>query len=275
MQPIAADYLAVERAAVECAYAGCKTVWIVCHDDMQPLIRHRLGEFLGDPMSFKRASFAKFPDYQKKYIPIFYVPIHPKDRKRRDSFSWSLLYGATVASDISSKISKWTVPDKFYAAFPYGVYPPYIPFDHIQEISRQKNFFLSFEGKTVADNEYLGFTFSREDVKRFSKNIKFEGTGRFAPVTDNSTLRDGIYPTEILPPEERYSARFFNLQDVFRYDNIIPDNTKVLDWYYNISSWEGLCSFLGSKEASLIKRPSKQIMSYHELNSIGGDFEQN
>ena len=26
--PIAPDYLAVERAIVECAYAGCETIWI-------------------------------------------------------------------------------------------------------------------------------------------------------------------------------------------------------------------------------------------------------
>ena len=28
--PIAPNYLAVERAVVECAYAGCETIWIVC-----------------------------------------------------------------------------------------------------------------------------------------------------------------------------------------------------------------------------------------------------
>ena len=38
LMPIAQNYLAVERAVVECAYAGCETIWVVCHDDMQPLI---------------------------------------------------------------------------------------------------------------------------------------------------------------------------------------------------------------------------------------------
>ena len=50
LQPIAQNYLAVERAVVECAYAGCETIWIVCHDDMQPLIRYRLGEYIQDPV---------------------------------------------------------------------------------------------------------------------------------------------------------------------------------------------------------------------------------
>ena len=34
MQPIAKNYLAVERAVVECAYAGCETIWVVCNDDI-------------------------------------------------------------------------------------------------------------------------------------------------------------------------------------------------------------------------------------------------
>lgn len=274
MQPIAADFLAVERAAVECAYAGCKTIWIVCHDDMQPLIRHRLGEFLGDPQSLRRASFGKYPEIHKKYIPIFYVPIHPKDRKKRDCFSWSVLYGATVATDISALMSKWTKPDKFYVAFPYGVYPVRALIDCMKSISKERNFFFSYQGKTVADNEYLGFTFTPEDLEVFIKNLRIEGTGRYVPYSDPSTFRDGVYPTEMLSPEERWSARFFDLKDVFKYDKIEAENKQELEWYCNISSWDGFRSYLGSEKALLIKRPSKHVMSYHELNPIGGEFEQ-
>ena len=50
MMPIAQNYLAVERAVVECAYAGCETIWIICHDDIQPLIRYRLGDKVNDPV---------------------------------------------------------------------------------------------------------------------------------------------------------------------------------------------------------------------------------
>ena len=48
--PIAQNYLAIERAVVECAYAGCETIWIVCNDDVHPLVRHRLGEYINDPV---------------------------------------------------------------------------------------------------------------------------------------------------------------------------------------------------------------------------------
>ena len=50
LMPIAPDYLAVERAVFECAWAGCETIWIVANDDMTPLIRHRLGEWVQDPV---------------------------------------------------------------------------------------------------------------------------------------------------------------------------------------------------------------------------------
>ena len=50
LMPVAQDYLAVERAVVECAYAGCETIWVICHDNMQPLIRHRLGDYIQDPV---------------------------------------------------------------------------------------------------------------------------------------------------------------------------------------------------------------------------------
>ena len=49
LMPIAPGYLAVERAVVECAYAGCDTIWIVCGDDVEPLIRYQVGEVVQDP----------------------------------------------------------------------------------------------------------------------------------------------------------------------------------------------------------------------------------
>ena len=47
LQPIAQNYLAVERAVVECAYAGCETIWITIGDGQEPLIRDLLGDFVG------------------------------------------------------------------------------------------------------------------------------------------------------------------------------------------------------------------------------------
>ena len=138
--PVASNYLAIERSVAECAYAGCETIWVVCNDDIQPLIRHRLGDYIQDPVWAIRKHDPKASEKQKP-IPIFYVPIHPKDRDKRDCLGWSVLHGALTAYHVSSRISKWTAPDKYYAAFPYGVYPVQILRNYREDISAKKNFF--------------------------------------------------------------------------------------------------------------------------------------
>ena len=90
LMPVAQNYTAVERAVVECAYAGCRTIWIICNDDTSPLVRYRIGDWVEDPVWIGRMS--KFPSDERKQIPIFYVPVHPKDRDRRDCLAWSIIY---------------------------------------------------------------------------------------------------------------------------------------------------------------------------------------
>ena len=93
---VGADYTAIQAAAAQCAYAGCETIWIVCHDDMQQLIRHRLGDWVNDPV-WEYRNWSRFPSQNKKEIPIFYVPISVNDRCKRDCLSWSVLHGAVSA----------------------------------------------------------------------------------------------------------------------------------------------------------------------------------
>ena len=260
--PIAPDYLAVERSVLECAYAGCETIWIVCNDDMQPLIRHRLGDYVNDPVWIYRPYDYRSSE-SKKQIPIFYVPIHPKDRDKRDCLSWSILYGASSAYGVSSGISKWTSPGKYYVSFPYSVYPVEFLREHRVEISSKPNFCLTYNNKSVKDNQYTGFTFKPEDFIKFRKNLREKGTGAYT-----SNLENGM-PREKLSVEERYSARFFELSDVFDIYNL---ETKVdLPWYHPIDNWENYCAFLSSKEREQIKTPSKDILSFREMNLIGHD----
>ena len=163
--PIGQNYLAVERAVVECAWAGCETIWIVCHYEMEPLIRYRIGDFIQDPVWINRTK-ERFPSEHQRRIPVFYVPIHPKDRDKRDCLGWSVLYGALVAYSISKKISTYAVPNRYYTAFPYGVYPPEVLRPHRKQISSDRPFVLSFLDTTVKDGEYLGFTFDAQDFKK-------------------------------------------------------------------------------------------------------------
>tara|TARA_Y100000034_G_scaffold80105_1_gene96123 strand:- start:294 stop:1181 length:888 start_codon:yes stop_codon:yes gene_type:complete len=264
LQPIAQNYLAVERAVVECAYAGCDTIWIVCHNDMQPLIRHRLGEYVQDPVYLYRKYNVEPLNESRKPIPLYYVPIHPKDRFKRDCLAWSVLYGAKASYYTSKQVSKWTVPNKYYVAFPYGVYEPEILREHRKEIASDKGFLLSYCGKTVRDNEYLGFTFDSEDFVRFRKEMREKGTGAKVP---NQQVKTGEIPSKILPLEERWSARFFSLDKIFGSVTINKVETVELPWYWNIDNWEGLKEFLSSGDE--IRRPNKDLLSYHEFNSIG------
>ena len=223
---IAPDYLAVERAVVECAYAGCETIWIICHDDIQPLIRHRIGEMIEDPVWLGRNMDPR-PSETRKQIPIYYVPIHPKDRDKRDCLGWSILYGALVAYSTSRKISTYVVPNRYYVAFPYGVYPPEILRSHRKQISSDRPFVLSFLDSTVKNGEYLGFTFNAEDFKKCRAKLRKEGTGRYVP-------GEGI-GKNLLPIEKRWSARHFPLEQVF--SSLVLDgglNVEV-DWYFKLS----------------------------------------
>ena len=123
LMPIEKNYTAIERAVYECAMAGCHTIWIIANNDMQPLIKNRIGEWIQDPVWYGR-SYDRFPSESRKEIPFYYVPVHPKDRDRRDSLGWSILYGAYVSYTTSYTLSSWLVPHKYYCVFPYGVYDP-------------------------------------------------------------------------------------------------------------------------------------------------------
>ena len=265
LMPIAPNYTAVESAVYECAVAGCETIWIVCNDDTSPLIRHRIGEYIFDPVWFNR-SMDKFPNASRRVIPIFYVPLRAKDVGKRDCLAWSVLHGSLTAFKIGHKISKWTAPDKYYVSFPYGIFDPEIIRPHRKTISSHETFCLRHNDKTIKDGEYLSFTFNGRDFINFRRVIREEGTGIWDP---ESELRDGLYPTKRLPIEKRWSARHFSLDKIFK--DVILDNVSIIDlqWYYNIGSWRGYRNFLASRHE--VARPPEKLLGYKEFNPIGED----
>lgn len=267
MMPIAPNYMAVERAVWECLWAGCETIWIVCGDDMSPLIRHRIGEWALDPVSVGRKD--PRPSHTRRQVPIYYVPVRAKDVGKRDCLSWSVIQGVITAYSVSMRLSRWVAPERYYIAFPYGVYDPEILREHRTKISSSRPFMLRHQGKTVKDNEYLGFTIGRDDFISARREIR-KGTGRWS----SAVMEDGIYPRAALPKEERYSAKFFSLDKVFQSVIIEEENIVEVPWYYNISSWDDYCNFLSSEERKTVKRPHPLFMKYHEWNEIGVDDEE-
>ena len=257
--PIAPNYTALEHSVVECAMAGCETIWIVCNDDVSPLIRYRLGDYVVDPVSFRR--FEKHPSEARRQIPIFYVPINSNEHDRRDCLGYCVLHGARVAKKVSSQISKWPSPDMFYVSFPYGIFDYNSIRAHRKEISKRGNVMLTCGGKTLGENSYTSFTFGREDLKILIKNFIEKTTA-------------GSVGGERLPREKRYSGRNFNLDIVFE-PVIMKHALRIeLPWFYDIGSWREYCEFLSTPEAKGLNTPAKGVLGRSEFNPIGVDKEE-
>jgi hypothetical protein len=272
LMPIGNDYLAVERSVYECAMAGCESIWIVCHKEMQSLIRHRIGDWIIDPV-WTAASRGKygyaFGSEQEKTIPIFYVPIHPKDRDKRDCLAWSIIYGSMRAFSVSKIISKWVVPDRYYVSFPHGVHSVRSLRKHRKDISNhKKKFYISHNGETVRDGKYLSFTFDVEDWKSFRRIIR-GGTGTYAPGAYFDE-KENTVKGELLPKEERHSAKYFSLKEVFGGIDLKGQTVMETEQYFGIDNWEDYASYMGSDYAKYVIKP-KMILKYHEHNPFGQD----
>ena len=229
LMPIAPNYYAVERAVLECAYAGCKTIWIVANDDTTPLIRHRLGDYIQDPVWLRRQ--ARFPSSKRTLIPIFYVPSPPQHNNKEFCISWTIIRGASVATDVGGGISKWIKPSAFYVAFPHG-------------------------DKSFKTNDMLGFTFNSKQLQEIQDRFR---------KTENSLLLG-----QELDNEKEYFRDKFSLDNIFKCVIMYREGEEI-PWHYQIDSWDLYCKFLSSKEKSEMRHPGKLVISYRELNPIGVD----
>ena len=52
--PVQNKWTLVQQAVLECAMAGCNTIWIVANDDLAPAIKHQVGEWIYDPVYMYR-----------------------------------------------------------------------------------------------------------------------------------------------------------------------------------------------------------------------------
>jgi hypothetical protein len=269
LMPLAPNYLAVERSVYECAMAGCETIWIVCHKETTPLIRHRMGDWILDPTknySILRKFYKRCEEHVKR-IPIYYVPIHPKDRNVRDGLTWSIIYGYKRAYHISRNFSRWATPAKYFVSFPHGVYSPAIVKELRTVISSKQSIFLSTpDGRTAKDGERLAFTFDTFEYSQYRGSFLEKEKRRWK----SGKWEDGKFIGEELPAEERFNGASIPLSDFLEKAKVTPQNTMPVKWYHDISSWQGYCNFLSSEEKKYIKRP-KFGFKYHEFNPFAHD----
>jgi len=249
--PVAPNYTALESAIYECIHVGCNSIWIVANDDIAPLIRHRIGEYATDIRSMEQGSFQRFGEENRLEVPIYYVPIHPKHRGKVNNYAWSAIYGANVCFWIMRMFSRWTVPTAYYVSFPLGMLDPKELLKHRAKVQKKKTFYFSHEGKTVRDGHPVSFVMDPEEWRRAKRTI----------TTNASTWKatDGDeYPSEKLPPEERLVSLRYNLEDVF--GGGPEDNDQEIKEFYDLTSWDGYVTFLGSELNGRMKRPSKTTM---------------
>jgi len=269
LMPIAPNYLAVERAIYECAVAGCETIWVVCHKETTPLVRHRLGDYILDPTinySLLRKYYKRAEEHLKR-ISIYYLPIHPKDRDIRDGLTWSIIYGYKKAYHISRNFSRWTTPSKFYVSFPYSVYSPFSVKSARGVISSKNSVFLRTpEGLTAKDGAYVGFSFDTWEYSKYRKSFLQAENRRWK----NGKWENGSFTGEELPLEERYNGQNISLETFLENADLESAHFCDLEWHYDISSWEKYCSFLSSESKKKIKRP-KFGFKYTEYNPIAFD----
>jgi hypothetical protein len=260
MLPIDNGFSMIQKSVFECAIAGCQTIWIVANDDIAPIIKHHVGEWVYDPVYYYRKE--KFYKDKRKEIPIYYVPIHPKDRDRRDSYGWSALYGMHSAWYVSQRLSKWITPEKYYVSFPHAAFNIYTLREHRAMISHHhNNFFLTSAGGTIKNNEYLSFTMFGEDFKNCRRHVNSETTKTFY-----NTEVGEKYPSKKLPINERWSARSFDIQTVFSQVDETNSYSHDIDWFYSLDTWDNYSNFLSSE--NFIQKPSDSLTKANKHNII-------
>ena len=252
MLPVNRGFTAIQKSVFECALAGCQTIWIVANEDMAPVIRKTVGEWVYDPVYYSR-TLTPFHSEVRKEIPIYYVPINDKDRDRRDSYGWSVLHGINSAWWVGNRISKWLVPEKYFISFPMAAYDVYGLRQHRKEISNKKiNFFTTYKGQTVKNNLPLSFTMRGEDFIYCRRHINQLTTREYLPPDPGEK-----YPSKKLPLEERWSARKFDFNLIFDPLKEAEGDVMALEWFYDLTSWEHYKKFLGSEH--MIKKPDEEL----------------
>jgi hypothetical protein len=218
LMPVAQDYLAIEHAVYECACAGVNTIWVVCKEGTTPLIRHRLGDWVHDPVEVDRVAGnpRSTASDSIRRIPIYYVKLKPIDFERRESLGWSTLVGAINSFRMSFRVSKWLIPDKYFVSFPYGIYDTNFLRKRRNQLRSNQSYIITHDNQSVADGLQTCFTFDRDVfvyARREVRKYKTELGEIF-----NCVNRDDPKPIEI-----------------------------PIDWYHQIDSWQGYREYLSSE----------------------------
>jgi hypothetical protein len=215
LNPLNQGYYPFHKSVMECAFAGCDSIWIVCNHDYMPTIKKFIGEAVIDPITYDRIFINKSGRkyYKRKTIPIMYIAMDNK-YLLNTTIPFSALYGAYMVKKTSNKISKWIKPDRYFISFMNQQYNVNKLFDIRNEIRNKKPFFVSHNGKTVLDDCPSAFTIDNDDLFNILK---------WSKIKNNSSL-----------------------QQVF--GKIKTEDSYIWEpeYCFDTKTWEGLREYMGS-----------------------------
>ena len=254
LMPVGDNFTALDKAIYECAAVGCESIWITVNDDFLPLIKDRVPDYIHDPIYYYR-KYDTYPKEGRKPIPIFLVPQMTKHRYIRDSYGWGIINAALYAMKVFGRISKYTEPNIFYAAFPFGLYNPKELIKYRRDISVHKQVLFTQNTSSILQGKKLGFTFNKDDVKKITHHVFKAGTMQYKKIGEYTpNNKDWL---RRLPREEQYSGRRFTLNEVFDPVDFSTYRKLPVDWFYEIKDWETYVDFF--KSPNYLKRPDVLI----------------
>lgn len=264
MVQINEQYMAVTRSILECACAGCDSIWVVMYDKFITLIKHAIGESVRDPFLIN-LPFKNYPEMHERDIPIYYVPLNLNHQQKRDTVSFSIMRGAQASYFLSKYLSKWILPWNYFVSFPFGLTNPYFLMKN-RALLRNKNVVYTFNGKSILTNDYLPFTFNRKDYPQFSQKYWRTQTLKWK-------LDDEGYLVE-LPKEEQYYSKKIKLNETFSYIKDRENFVKETQYWYDISSWSQLMDWYRSPYSDKLTFPNVKYFRKNSSKAIAmGEWE--
>ena len=145
---------------------------------------------------------------------------------------------------LPGEISQRIQTDKFWVAFPHGVYDP----DNLRvfregerhNFLQNKNIVLTHQGNSVINGTQLGFSLTKDQVDERTKNFRKMEIGYQFEDEDGKRRKR--------PVSESFTGRFFSLDKVFEsvYDGDSFHEVEV-DEYHQIDKFQGYRELMGSK----------------------------
>lgn len=215
LNPIAPGYYPVQKSIMECAFAGCDTIWVICNNDYAPMVKKYIGESVFDPATYERQYTTKGGHKKRKYksIPIMYVSM-PNKYLLNCTIPFSILYGAFMVKRTTNRVSKWIRPNRYFVSFMNQQYDIGSLYDIRKHIKNYNPFFVSHNTKTIIDDVSSAFTFDHADLYDILK---------WSKVKNNTSAKD-----------------------VF--SKIKTENSYIWEpkYAFDTKTWQGLREYMGS-----------------------------